>query len=171
MNRQGEICFLFGMAVLLLCYFCVERLNRDRLLIKTKYPCNSCVIETHGLSPETLILAHSAERKRIAIKSNGNRFNNGMENIEIDTPHTPQNLFQKQQKDEVLPELVVDNRYIPVEEILRNASVIRFDYYSNLSYPFVLYHKGDSVCNTTIKRIPCTTDVVRNRKLLTINTR
>ena len=65
MSGQGEICFLFGMTVLLLCYFCVQRLNRDRFLIKTKYPCSSCVIETNGLKSETVILSRTAERRPI----------------------------------------------------------------------------------------------------------
>ena len=171
MSGQGEICFLFGMTVLLLCYFCVQRLNRDRFLIKTKYPCSSCVIETNGLKSETVILSRTAERRPILRNFEENASVVETTKTGIETPQLPQSLFQKQWKDEDFPGLDVDNRYISVEEILRNASVIRFDYYKNLSYPFVMYHKDDLVCNASIRQIPQTTNTIRNRKFLTINTK
>ena len=169
MNSQREIYFLFGITVLFLCYSYVQRKTRDRFLIKTDYPCSFCVIESSGLNSEKVILSHNADKVPITRNYNGNASVVETSKTGEDTPQPPESLLQKQWKDEDFPGLDVDDRHISVEEILRNASVIRFDYYANLSYPFVMYHKDDRVCSRAIRRIPFTTDIIRKRRYLKVN--
>ena len=56
-----------------------------------------------------------------------------------------------------------------MEEILRNASVIRYNYYENLPYPCVNYTYGSTFCSTYDKEMPKTTATVLKRSYMKLN--
>lgn len=68
----------------------------------------------------------------------------------------------KEEKEIVYP-------YVTKEELVRNASVVRFDYYQDVPYPFVKYEKDLKICNASFNQIPATTENILNRHFMKIN--
>ena len=59
--------------------------------------------------------------------------------------------------------------HVSLEEILRNASVIRYNYYENLPYPYINYTYGSTFCSTYDKEMPKTTATVLKRSYMKLN--
>lgn len=58
--------------------------------------------------------------------------------------------------------------HVSIDEILKNASVIRLNYYDNLPYPYVNYSYGSTFCYTYRKEMPKTTATVLKRSYMKI---
>ena len=79
-------------------------------------------------------------------------------NIEEEIVNEP----PKEEKEIVYP-------YVTKEELVRNASVVRFDYYQDVPYPFVKYEKDLNICNSSFNQIPATTENILKRHFIKIN--
>ena len=79
-------------------------------------------------------------------------------NIEEEIVNEP----PKEEKEIVYP-------YVTKEELVRNASVVRFDYYQDVPYPFVKYEKDLNICNASFNQIPATTEHILKRHVMKIN--
>ena len=95
-----------------------------------------------------------------------------MQNREKELFLTNKQLYEqdvKRQQKDSLPELYVEERYIPVEEIRHNATLLRIDYYDKLPYEYVKYRKDDPICSRSRTSIPQTTDIIRKRQFSKID--
>lgn len=61
--------------------------------------------------------------------------------------------------------------YVTKEELARNASFIRFDYYKDVSYPYEKYELGKTYCNAISHKMLATTNIIQNRRFLKLDRR
>ena len=164
MNVRKELVLFFSMSLLLLGCYEMQQLYSDRLRVFGKQPFSSFVTVVQTDHPGNPILETAKEQstvppiRRTPFSSPTSRF-----------PPGSLDAMMELQKKDAPPELTIDDRYIPIEEVVHNASLLRVNYYANLSYPFVPYERGNPICNSSIASLPLTTDIVRKRRFLTIN--
>ena len=164
MNARNELILFFSMSLLLLGCYEMQQLYSDRLRVFGKQPFSSFVTVVqrgypdHPMPETRKEQVTSLPTRRAPFSSPTSRFQPGS----LDA-------MMELQKKDAPPELTVDDRYIPIEEVVRNASLLRVNYYGNLPYPFVPYERGNPICNASISSLPLTTDIVRKRRFLTIN--
>ena len=164
MNARKELVLFFSMSLLLLGCYEMQQLYSDRLRVLGKQPLSSFATVVQMDRPQNPI-PETVMEEPTDPPTRRTPFSSSMDHFR---PGSLDAMMELQKKD-APPELTVDDRYIPIEEVVRNASLLRVNYYANLSYPFVPYQKGDPVCNSTISSLPLTTDIIRKRRFLTIN--
>ena len=135
---------------------------------------NACITNSY-LENQEVAISQTMHNSSLVLRSE----NKDKEEVGLEIQNREKSLFltnnqlyeqdvKRQQKDS-LPELYVEERFIPVEEIRHNATVLRLDYYDKLPYEYVKYRKDDPICSKSRTAIPQTTDTIRKRQFTKID--
>ena len=174
MRRANELFFLF--AAILACFYLVYWLRLGSLEFRSVKTClgKACISNSY-LDHQKASISQTMHNPSLLLRNeNDNNEEPGlkMQNREKELFLTNKQLYEqdvKRQQKDSLPELYVEERYIPVEEIRHNATLLRIDYYDKLPYEYVKYRKDDPICSRSRTSIPQTTDIIRKRQFSKID--
>ena len=174
MKKTNGLLFLFVASISCLFWFYWFRLISAKPNLANSGPCSSC-IEEPFVDQQKVTVSRTSRNGTFRLFSPDDEVSKIIQTVQrrIEPMFwTNEQLagqdIERQKKDS-LPELAVDDRYISVEEIRRNATLLRLSYYDHLPYSYVKYQKTDPICGESVKEIPQTTNVIRKRQYMAIN--